>query len=122
MPVISLHAIVVGLEKGVDERTLDFFSPPGFSYSLKCLYKDSACCQAEILSHGCYFLTLCCTYRGEWGSKNLLSAITTKPLMVITHNKTRKSVLPIFYNLSVNMQMRHSLIPDVLLIMLHLSS
>ena len=69
------------------------------------------------MSQGGYFLTLCCTYRGEWGSKNLLSDITTKSLMVITHNKTRKSVLPIFYNLSVNMQMRHSLIPDVLPIM-----
>ena len=61
-------------------------------------------------------------HRGEWGSKNLLSDIITKSLVVITHSKTRKSAKPIFCNLSLNMQMRHYLIPDVLLILLHLST
>ena len=59
-------------------------------------------------------------HTSQWGSKNLLSDITMKSLMVITHNKTRKCVLPIFWNLSVNMQMRHYRVPDVLQIMLHL--
>ena len=61
-------------------------------------------------------------HTSQWGSKKLLSAITMKSPMVITHNKTRKCVLRIFCNLSVNMQMRHYLIPDVLQIMHHLST
>ena len=56
------------------------------------------------------------------GLKKILSDITMKPLVVITHNKTRKFVLPIFCNSSVNMQMRHYHIPDVLQIMLNLST
>ena len=48
------HA-VVGLDRGLHERTPDFFPPPGFSYSLKCLFKDSACYHPEIMGQRGYF-------------------------------------------------------------------
>ena len=61
-------------------------------------------------------------HTSQWGSQKLLSAITMKSPMVIPHAKTRKCVLQIFYSLSVNVQIRHYLIPDVPQIMLYLSS
>ena len=47
--------------------------------------------------------TLFCIAASVWGYF-FFSDITIKPLMVITLNKTKKSVLPIFYNLCANMQ------------------
>ena len=47
--------LLVGMDRGVRERATDFFPPPGFSYPLKCLFKDSACYHPEIMGQRGYF-------------------------------------------------------------------